>query len=116
MKRDFRDELATFLEQARPELPTKHELEFKNVFGAVAGYVNGQIFITRGKFGTALKLPDDTLSLLFREPDVQPLRYFANGHVKKEYAVLPGRILEDPHRLSDLVHESIEYVLANKKS
>ena len=41
---------------------------------------------------------------------MEPLRYFPNGHIKKEYAVLPERILEDGRRFKTLVDASIEYV------
>ncbi len=40
---------------------------------------------------------------------VKKLKYFPNGHVKKEYAILPKRILEDPTRLKKLVDQSIRY-------
>ena len=38
------------------------------------------------------------------------LRYFPKGHVKKEYALLSPRILEDQRRLKELVDASITYV------
>ena len=41
---------------------------------------------------------------------VKQLKYFPNGHVKKEYAVIPKRILEDPIRLKKLVDQSIRFV------
>ena len=84
--------------------------EFKNVFGAVAGYVDGKIFITCGKFGTALKLPPETLSGLLGEEGVTPLKYFPRGRIKKGYAVLPDRILSHPPRIENLISESIQYV------
>ncbi len=57
----------------------------------------------------ALRLPEKTLSELFQEKGVKKLKYFPNGHVKKEYAVIPKRILEDPTRLKKLVDQSIRY-------
>ena len=104
------DRLKELLEQVRPGLAATHALEFKNLFGATAGYVNGAIFISSGRFGIALRLPPETLTELFKEEGVEPLRYFPNGHVKKEYAVLPERILEDGRRFKTLVDASIEYV------
>ncbi len=104
------DRLTELLEQVRPTLASTHALGFKNVFGAVAGYVNGAIFISSGRFGIALRLPPNTLGELLKEEGVQPLRYFEKGHVKKEYAVLPAWILEDRRRFKQLVDASIEYV------
>jgi hypothetical protein len=78
------------LKRVRPRLAISYRLEFKNCFGAVAGYVNGNIFVSRGKFGLALRLPPQTLTELFAEADVSPLKYFKKGHAKKEYAVIPN--------------------------
>lgn len=104
------DRLTELLGRVRPALASTHALELKNVFGATAGYVNGAIFISSGRFGIALRLPPDTLAELFQEEGVEPLRYFEKGHVKKEYAVLSTRILEDRRRFKKLVDASIEYV------
>jgi TfoX/Sxy family transcriptional regulator of competence genes len=109
MANDYRNKLEGILKQARPRLPSSHNLEFKNCFGAVAGYVEGKIFCSCGRFGLALRLPEKTLAELFQEKGVKKLKYFPNGHVKKEYAVLPKRILEDPNRLKKLVDQSIRF-------
>ncbi len=111
MKNKYLDKLTKLLEQACPKLAVTHQVEFKNFFGAVAGYANGRIFISCGKFGVALRLPPETLVNLFEEKDVKRLRYFPHGHIKKEYAVLPQRIVENPRRLEKLVDESMKYVL-----
>lgn len=89
-----------------------HKLEFKNVFGAVGGYVNGRIFISCGKFGVALKLPPETLTELFRERGVSHLRYFPKGHIKKEYAVIPQRIIDDEGHFGQLLGKSIQHSLS----
>jgi hypothetical protein len=63
----YRDKLESLLKKVRPRLSSTHNLEFKKCFGAVAGYVNGNIFISCGKFGVALKLPPEALAMLFKE-------------------------------------------------
>ena len=93
-----------------PKLATAYKLEFKNFFGAVSGHVDGNIFISCGAFGIALKLPAQTLDELFAMEDVEHLKYFPKGHIKKEYAVLPERILKDEKQLKKLVVESIKFV------
>jgi TfoX/Sxy family transcriptional regulator of competence genes len=104
----YRDKLEAILKQVRPRLASTYKLEFNNSFGAVAGYVDGNIFCSCGKFGLALRLPEKTLAELFQEKGVKKLKYFPNGHVKKEYAVIPERILEDPARFKKLVDQSIQ--------
>ena len=109
---DYRNKLQAILKKVRPRLASTHDLEFKNCFGAVAGYVNGEIFCSFGKFGLALRLPEKTLAELFQEKGIKKLKYFPNGHVKKEYAVIPQRILEDSARLKKLVNRSIRFGLS----
>ena len=107
MNDKYLNRLTTLLGQVRPKLASTHRLAFKNVFGAVGGYMNGQIFISCGAFGVALKLPPETLETLFQEKGVKHLKYFRNGHVKKEYAVLPKRILNNKRQFKKLLDKSI---------
>ena len=111
VKNEYFDKVTTLLKQALPGLAASHRLTFKNVFGAVAGYVNGRIFISCGKFGLALRLPPEVLDELFKDRGVKHLKYFPNGHVKKEYAVLPIRMIEDERQFKKLLGISIEYSL-----
>ena len=111
-KSKYFDKVSSLLKQAQPKLATIHRLEFKNCFGAVAGYVDGHIFISCGKFGLALKLPAETLTSLFKEKDVLQLRYFPRGHIKKEYAVIPQRIIDDKNRFKKLLVTSMQYALS----
>jgi len=107
---DYLEEITKLLERVRPKLAAEHRLELKRVFGAVGGYVNGNIFISCGKFGIALRLPPKILDRLFREIDVAPLRYFAKGHIKKQYAVIPQRLLKDKREFGKLLDESISFL------
>ena len=112
MKSNHLDKLTEILKQARPRLAFTHQLKFKNVFGAVGGYVNGNIFISCGKFGVALRLPPEVLESIFKEKGVKRLKYFSKGHIKKEYAVLPERISRNKKQFKKLLDESIDYVLS----
>jgi TfoX N-terminal domain len=97
--------------KARPRLTTTHNLEFKNCFGAVAGYVRTKIFISCGEFGIALKLPRETIERIVREDGGRHLKYFTNGHVKRDYVVLPKSVIEDNARFKTLLDASIQFVL-----
>ena len=112
MQDKYFEKITKLLEQASPKLAITYRLEFKNVFGAIGVYVNGRIFISCGKFGVVLKFSPQVLVKLFREKDVFHLQYFPNGHVKKEYAVIPQRMLDNSIRFKKLVDKSIHYVLA----
>ena len=111
MHNQYLEKITKILVQTKPKLATTHSLEFKNVFGAVGGYVNSRIFISCGNFGIALKLPSKTLEDLFNKKVAKRLKYFPKGHIKKEYAVIPKRIVENKRKLCKLVGESLHYVL-----
>ena len=111
MNNKYLEEITTLLKEVRPGLATNHNLEFRNVFGAVGGYANGKIFISCGKFGVALRLPPDTLASLFQEKEAKHLKYFPNGHIKKEYALLSKHILKNKEGLKKFVDKSIKYLL-----
>ena len=107
MNNIYLNRLTILLKRTRPRLASTHRLTFKNVFGAVDGYVNGRIFISCGAFGIALKLSPETLETLLREKGVKHLKYFRNGYIKKEYAVLPKRILNNKNRFKKLLDKSV---------
>ena len=105
--------LETLLKESAPRLLVTHQVEFKNCFGAVTGYVDGHIFVSCGKFGVALRLPPETRAELFRDEDVSRLRYFPKGHVKREYAVVSQRMLDDRGGFKRLVATSVKYALSS---
>ena len=113
-KNKYLDRITKLISLARPRLSQTHNLEYKNCFGAVAGTIEGRIFISCGKFGVALKLPPKKINELFKERGVKPLQYFPNGRVKKDYAVLPKRILEDKSQFKKLIDNSLKFVLSQK--
>lgn len=110
MNNKYFDKITKLLEQAHPRLTRTRQLEFKHCFGAVAGYIDDHIFISCGEFGVALKLPKEVLDDLFKEKGVKHLKYFPKGHIKKEYAVLPKRILENKYQFKKFIDKSIRYV------
>ena len=111
MNYKYFNKITKLLSQARLGPARTRRLEFKNCFGAVAGYIDGHIFIACGKFGVALRLPTETLDNVFKEEGVKHLKYFPNGHIKKEYAVLPKRITKSKQRFKGLIDRSIKYAL-----
>ena len=97
------------LARTRPRLIVTRSVVLKSVFGAVAAYLDGRIFISCGKFGMALRLPPATVRRLLDDGDARPLRYFRNGHVKKDYVVLRARVLADQDLSKRLVDASIRF-------
>ncbi len=110
MKEGFRRTLGVVLDATLLEEFAGRALEFKPCFGAVAGYVDGKIFVSYGNFGLALKLPPGPRPELLERKGGTPLRYYPQGHVKKEYVVIPRRILDDGRTFRELVRQSVDYV------
>ena len=110
MSEDYRGNLIQILAEVHPSLSQTYTLEFKNSFGAVTGYLNGEIFVACGKFGFALKLSPAVIKQLFAEKNAIPLKYFDKGHIKKDYAVLSEPILADKVWLRKLIGDSIEFI------
>jgi len=64
--------------------------------------------------GFAIKLPESLRTELMEEKGATPLRYFSKGHIKKDYVVLPGKIVDDKKLLRHLIRKSFEYVTSLK--
>lgn len=107
----YRQHLQEILHDAYPPARRKHALALKHCFGAMAGYADGNIFCVCGRFGFALKLARKDVAALLKD-GAAPLRYFPNGHVKKDYVVLPAGTLRDAGRLRKLVAKSLANVAA----
>ena len=106
MSKKYREKLSVILNSSHPRLSITHTLEYKNFFGSVVGSVDDNIFVSCGKFGLALKLPEQTLQMLLNEKGAKLLQYFPKGHIKKNYAIIPEELIED----KELVQQSIEFV------
>ncbi len=113
MNEEFRRTLSEILAASLPEDFSGRALEFKPCFGAVAGYVDGKLFVSYGNFGLALKLPPGPRTELLERKGGTPLRYFPKGHVKKEYVVIPRGMLDDGRTFRGLVRQSVDYVRAS---
>ena len=110
MNEAFRRSLSDILATALPEEISEEAIELKPFFGAVAGYVQGRLFVSRGSFGLALKLPLDLRTELLEHRGGTALRYFPKGHIKKAYVVIPGHILADSAALRGLLCQSMAFV------
>lgn len=86
-------------------------LVYKHFFAGAACWVHGKIFASLSPVGFALKLPERQRTELMKEKGVKPLQYFLKAPIKKEYVVLPERMVASSEALKNLVTISIDYVL-----
>ncbi len=110
MAREHLEKLQSLLHPLTRALPAGVALECKHFFSGAAAYAQGRICITLTTVGLALKLPEDGRAELTRE-GAKPLRYFANGPIKKDYVVVPPAFLDDPERLAIWARKSVDYIL-----
>ena len=84
------------------------ELACKHFFSGAAAYANGRIFMSLTPVGLALKLPEETRAALI-DRGADPLRYFPNGPIKKDYVCIPDKLADDQAALAAWIVESIRF-------
>lgn len=100
--------LRALLERMAPDLASGTEITCKHFFGGAAAYAGGRIFMTLTPVGLALKLPEASRAALI-EAGGAPLRYFPKAPIKKDYALVPEALADDPPALTPWVRESIDF-------
>ena len=109
MAEPYLSELRAIVEQADMRCEVAGGILCKHFFSGAAAYVDGHIFMTLTSLGLALKLPEDDRNTLFKQ-GAKSLQYFPKAPVKKDYAVLPSRLLDHNKVLSDWISRSVEFV------
>lgn len=98
MTKAYQERLALILNELDLELGPDIALLVKPFFGGAAAYVNGRICLSLTKVGFALKLPEVDRQALMKLGG-QPLRYFPNAPVKKDYLILSDEVMSVPESL-----------------
>ncbi len=115
MVESYRQELQSLLgrlaSRPTPDAAPNVAIACKHFFGGAAGYADGRIFISLTPAGLALKLPEGFRTRL-TDQGAKPLRYFANGPIKKDYVVIPDRLAGDDGALAPWIGASIRFVTA----
>ncbi|MBC8549704.1 MAG: TfoX/Sxy family protein [Candidatus Brocadiales bacterium] len=115
MAKEYFEKLATLIEGSCKDILTKANLEIKHFFSGAAVYANERICISYTPAGFAIKLPDALVDELMGENDTKSLQYFPKAPIKKNYVVLPKRMIEDKDVLCYWIGKSVDYVLTLPK-
>ena len=110
MVKEYLDNLNSLFNHINSKKINESNFEIKHFFSGAAIYVNGTICISLTPAGFAIKLPEELRCELMKEKGTKQLRYFSKGHIKKEYVVLPKKIMDDKTLLVQLIEKSFEYV------
>jgi TfoX/Sxy family transcriptional regulator of competence genes len=109
LTRAYQNRLSLILDELNLGLSPDIELQVKPFFGGAAAYANGHICLSLTKVGFAVNLPEVERQELLNK-GAQPLRYFPNAPVKKEYVILPASIVNEPDFLQKWVRKCIFYI------
>ena len=109
MAEPYLSNLKIIVEQACRSRGQTGSIYCKHFFSGAAAYVDDQIFMTLSPAGLALKLPEEDRATLF-SLGAEPLRYFPNAPVKKDYALLPNERLDEFGALQKFITRSIAFV------
>ena len=112
MAKQYLDMLSELMADISSNLSTTANLEIKHFFSGAAVYADGRMCITMTPAGFALKLPAGLRDELLAQEGTKHLQYFPEAPIKKDYVVLPQRMLSDRDTLCFWVDKSIAYVLA----
>ena len=93
-------------------LPDHPDVTSRPMFGNVAGFVNGNMFLCLFGPAVAVRLADEDRAELLAEDGAEPFEPMP-GRPMKEYVLLPPRWRDtDEARASSWVQRSLDYVAA----
>ena len=115
MVKAYVEELSELMKQMTLGGHKDVHLEVKHFFSGAAVYADRNICITLTPAGFAVKLSAEDRNELLQGQGAEPLRYFPQGPIKKEYVVLPARMMEDSDVLRHWVARSIGYALTSSE-
>jgi len=110
MAKIYHEKLTALFQRLNSDSLNDTNYEIKHFFSGAAVYAEGNICISLTPAGFAIKLPEDLRTELLKEKGAKPLRYFPKSPIKKEYVVLPQKIVDNKKLLTQMIKQSFEYV------
>ncbi len=83
--------------------------EYKHFFSGAALFANGKICMTLTPVGLALKLPEQLRESLIKEEGAKKLRYFPKAPIKKEYVLLPRKLIDDQSTFKNIIEVCVNF-------
>ena len=112
MAKKYLDSMIELIDPLITEKFSGISFEYKHFFSGAALYANGKICMTLTPVGLALKLPEEYRESLIKE-GAKKLRYFPKAPVKKEYAVLSKKLIDDQTTFNNIIEVCVNFT-ANK--
>lgn len=108
MAQPYLEELQSLVQRFTRRRGGRLDIECKHFFSGAAAYEGGHIFMSLTPVGLALKLPERDRNALMSK-GATALKYFPKAPVKKDYVVLPRKIVDDQRALGAWITKSIEF-------
>lgn len=96
MTKEYFEKLSVLFEEINQENQIPAPTEIKHFFSGAALYVNKKISVTWTPVGLAFKLPEQEVRKLISSGNAKALKYFPNGHIKKDYALFESPTMKVP--------------------
>ena len=109
MAKEYLEKLTVLFEGLSSNKIKNSDFIIKHFFSGAAVYISGKICICLTPVGLAMKLSEVSRQELMKKKGTKPLRYFPQGHIKKEYVVLSKGMIDDKTLLRRLIIESFAY-------
>lgn len=93
----------------RSLLPDGPGVTERPMFGQLAGFVNGNMFVSLFGDRIAVKLPDQEAAELMEVPGADPFEPMA-GKPMRGYVMLPASWHQQPEHAGEWIQKSLEYV------
>lgn len=92
MVKEYLEKLSSLVLELRLEDEITLPLDVRHFFGGAALYVDNAICASWSPVGLAFRFSEREADELIASGKARPLRYFAKGHIKQEYALFenPG--------------------------
>lgn len=87
MAKKYFQKLSDLISKLELKKKSDRSIEVKHFFSGAALYVDGVICATWSPAGLAFKFCEQEVQKLIKNGEAKPLKYFAKGHVKKDYAL-----------------------------
>ena len=109
MAREYLRKLAALVEELGIGEQTGRHVEVRHLFSGAALYVDVRICASWSPGGLAFKLSEQEATGLISTGHGKPLKYFPQGHVKKDYVLFNSPESDDPERWREYFMKAIRF-------
>ena len=108
MAKEYFEQLINLIESLDIKAQPSKEIMVKHFFSGAALYINGRICASLTPVGLAFKLPEKEVAEQSSKGKAVPLKYFPEGHIKKDYVLFEAPDLTKKKRWKKYFNKAIQ--------